>query len=59
MPRTAQSAYLHVLQGNPNNKTKKELSRRIHNEERMQVSAKDMKPPFGISAGAEKSLNGL
>ncbi|VTZ90392.1 phage terminase small subunit P27 family [Limosilactobacillus mucosae] len=56
MPRTAQSAYLHVLQGNPNNKTKKELSRRIHNEERMQVSAENMKPPFGISAGAEKEF---
>ena len=57
MPRTAQSAMLHVLEGNPNNKTKKELKKRLNNEKRFQVSAKNIIAPAWLSTGAKKEFN--
>ena len=56
MPRTAQSAMLHLIEGNPNNKTKKELHKRIKNEQEMAVSAKNMKAPEWLSTGAKKEF---
>lgn len=57
MPRQAQSAYLQVLNGNPNNRTKKELAKRTKNEKRMEVSNENMNPPSWLSTGAKKEFN--
>lgn len=57
MPRQAQSAYLQMLNGNPNNKTKKELAKRTKNEKRMEVSNENMTPPSWLSTGAKKEFN--
>lgn len=57
MPRQAQSAYLQMLNGNPNNKTKKELAKRTKNEKRMEVSNENMTPPAWLSTGAKKEFN--
>ncbi len=57
MPRTAQSAYLHLLQGNPNRKTKKELKKREKNEKKLAVSAENINPPTWLSTGAKKEFN--
>lgn len=56
MPRTAQSSYLQLLNGNPNNKTKKELYKRTKNEKRLQVSAVNMSPPAWLASGAKKEF---
>lgn len=56
MPRQAQSAYLQILNGNPNNKTKKELSKRTKNEKRMAFSSENMTPPAWLSSGAKKEF---
>ena len=56
MPRTAQSAMLHLIEGNPNNKTKKELHKRLKNEREMAVSAKNMDAPAWLSTGAKKEF---
>lgn len=57
MPRQAQSAYLQILNGNPNNITKKELSKRTKNEKRMLFSTENMEPPVWLSTGAKKEFN--
>nr|WP_321315019.1 phage terminase small subunit P27 family [uncultured Ligilactobacillus sp.] len=57
MPRQAQSAYLQILNGNPNNRTKKELSKRTKNEKRMAFSNENMNPPTWLSGGAKKEFN--
>lgn len=57
MPRSAQSAMLHILEGNPNNKTKKELSKRKNNEKKLAVSAENVDPPSWLSTGAKKEFN--
>ncbi len=56
MPRHAQSAMLSILNGNPNNKTKKELHKRIKNEKKFAVSAKDVVPPSWLSTGAKNEF---
>lgn len=56
MPRQAQSAMLSILNGNPNNKTKKELHKRIKNEKKLSVSAKDVVPPSWLSTGAKNEF---
>lgn len=56
MPRTAQSAYMQMLEGNPNNKTKKELSKRVKNEQKLAVSAENMIAPTWLSTGAKKEF---
>lgn len=57
MPRTAQSAYMQMLEGNPNNKTKKELSKRSKNEKKLSVSAENMIAPSWLSRGAKNEFN--
>lgn len=56
MPRHAQSAMLSILNGNPNNKTKKELNKRIKNEKKLSVSAKEVVPPSWLSTGAKNEF---
>lgn len=46
-----------MLNGNPNNKTKKELAKRTKNEKRMEVSNENMTPPAWLSTGAKKEFN--
>lgn len=57
MPRTAQSAMIHILEGNPNNKTKKELYRRQKNEAKLAVSNKSILAPPWLSTGAKNEFN--
>lgn len=57
MPRTAKSAMLHIMEGNPNNKTKKELQKRQKNELKMKLSADNLVPPKWLSAGAGKRFS--
>ena len=57
MPRNAQSAYMQVLNGNPNKRTKKQLKKRIKQEEKLQVSAQDMDIPISADAGVKKEYN--
>lgn len=57
MPRHAQSALLSIVNGNPNNKTKKELHTRLKNEQRLAVSNKNIDPPSWLSSGAKNEFN--
>ncbi|MFT8392388.1 MAG: phage terminase small subunit P27 family [Liquorilactobacillus ghanensis] len=57
MPRTAQSAMIHLLQGNPNNKTKKELSKRLKNEKSLELSSDNLIAPSWLDTGAKKEFN--
>ncbi|MCP8859448.1 phage terminase small subunit P27 family [Latilactobacillus curvatus] len=54
MPRTAKSAMLHIMEGNPNNKTKKELQKRQKNELKMKLSADNLVPPKWLNESAAK-----
>lgn len=56
MPRTAQSAMIHILEGNPNNKTKKELSKRLKNEKSLELSSDNIVPPSWLDSGAKKEF---
>lgn len=56
MPQVAKSALLHVLEGNPNNKTKKELYKREKNEKKLKVSSENMVAPSWLSAGGKKEF---
>lgn len=56
MPQNAKSAMLHIIEGNPNNKTKAELSRRKNNEERLKVSANNIDPPSWLNTGDEFTI---
>lgn len=57
MPQHAKSAALHILEGNPNNLTKKELYRRKKNEDSLQISAAHISPPAWLSVSAKKEFN--
>lgn len=57
MPRSAQSALLQVLEGNPNNKTKKELKKRQKAEKEMLVSAENMTSPSWLDKTAQKEFS--
>lgn len=57
MPRQAQSAIIHILEGNPNRKTKKELKKREKGEKRLAVSAENIDPPAWLTPGAKKEFN--
>ncbi|WPC19431.1 phage terminase small subunit P27 family [Pediococcus inopinatus] len=57
MPRTAKSEMLHVIDGNPNNKTKKELHKRAKNEQNMVVDHDKVTPPAWLDTGAKKTFN--
>lgn len=54
MPRSAQSAYLQILEGNPNNKPKKELHKRLKNEKKLNFGTENLVPPNWLSSGAKK-----
>lgn len=54
MPRTAKSAALHLLEGNPNNKTKKELFKRKKNEEKLAIESDKIIAPSWLDTGAKK-----
>lgn len=56
VPQTAKSSYLHILEGNPNHKTKAELHRREKNEKALTVSADHIEPPAWLSTGAKKEF---
>lgn len=56
MPRTAQSQMIHVLEGNPNNKTKKELHKRAKNEQNMIVAHDKVTPPAWLDTGAKNTF---
>lgn len=43
MPRKAQSAALHILNGNPNNKAKKELRKRAKNEKKLNFGSEKLR----------------
>lgn len=53
MARRAQSATLQVLEGNPNNKTKKELKKRIKNEKKLDFGTDKLTPPNWLSKSAK------
>jgi len=57
MPRTAKSSLLHVLEGNPNNVTKKELHKRQKNEAKLALPADNIVPPTWLSISAKKDFN--
>lgn len=54
MPQNAKSAYIHLLEGNPNNKTKKELNKRLKNEEKMKLSDDQLVAPSWLSTSGKK-----
>jgi len=53
MPQRAKSAALHLLEGNPNNKTKKELHKRQKNEQKLTISAENITAPSWLSSGGK------
>lgn len=56
MPRSAKSAALHLLQGNPNNLTKKEIFKRKKNEEKLEISSENVVAPTWLSPSAKKDF---
>ena len=59
MPRVAKAAALSIIEGNPNNKTKKELYKRKRNEKKMQLSDDKLIAPSWLDPGAKKDFNFL
>ena len=57
MPQNAKSALIHVLEGNPNNKTKKELHKRQKNEEKLALPRDNLKPPAWLTITGVKEFN--
>lgn len=57
MPRVADSASLHLLMGNPNNKTKKELYSRKKNEEKLTVGSDKIDAPDWLAPTARRHFN--
>lgn len=56
MPRKALSAVQQIMNGNPNNKPKKELNKRLKNEKKLNFGAENLKPPAWLNAGAKKAF---
>ena len=56
MARAAQSASLHILQGNPNNIDKKELHKRMKNEEKLSVGSDHIDPPAWLNEQARQNF---
>jgi len=56
LPQNAKSALLHVLEGNPNNKTKKELHKRQKNEEKLSLPRDKLEPPTWLTATGAKEF---
>lgn len=59
VPQKAKSVALHLMEGNPNNKTKKELYKRQKNEKKLAISAAHIDPPTWLSTGAKNEFNRL
>lgn len=57
MPQTAKSALSHIIEGNPNNKTKKELFKRKKNEEKLTLTRDNLNPPLWLSKTGIKEFN--
>ncbi|GAX06954.1 phage-related terminase-small subunit [Secundilactobacillus pentosiphilus] len=56
MPQVAKSAMIHLLEGNPNNLTKKELHKRSENEKKLQIASNHIDPPAWLSTGAKNEF---
>lgn len=61
MPTPAKSARLQLIQGNPNRRTKEQLSRRAENEKKLQMRAlaENIKPPAWLPTMAKKEFKRL
>lgn len=57
MARSAQPADLHILQGNPNNRTKKELYSRKKHEDQLTVGKDKINPPEWLDPTARSIFN--
>lgn len=57
MPQRAKDIALSLINGNPNNKTKKDLYKRKKNKQRLQLSADNLTPPGWLNSGAKKEFN--
>ncbi|WP_125711759.1 phage terminase small subunit P27 family [Companilactobacillus kedongensis] len=57
MPQNAKSALIHIYEGNPNNKSKKELYKRKNNEEKLSLPNDDLNPPTWLTATGAKEFN--
>lgn len=53
MPRKAKSAIQQMMDGNPNNRTSKELYKRAKNEKRLEFGNEKLVPPSWLSSGAK------
>lgn len=56
MAQPAKSARLQLLEGNPNRKTKKELEKRIENEEKMKMKSDSVNPPNWLNETGKKEF---
>lgn len=59
MPMPAKSARLQLVGGNTAHKTKKELNRRIENEEKMKIRSDNIHAPTWLSKFAQKEFDRL
>lgn len=59
MPRKALSATQQIMAGNPNNKTKKDLHKRLKNEKKLDFGSENLKPAFPLNATAKKAFNAI
>ncbi|RHW46090.1 phage terminase small subunit P27 family [Bombilactobacillus bombi] len=57
MPQKPKDIALSLIQGNPNNITKKELKKRKNNKQKLQLSADHLTPPNWLNSGAKKEFN--
>lgn len=56
MPQTAKSSLIHIMEGNPNNITKKELHKRKKNEEKLTLPRDKLIPPSWLTATGAKEF---
>lgn len=57
MPQTAKSSLIHLMEGNPNNITKKELHKRKKNEDKLTLPRDKLIPPKWLTATGAKEFN--
>lgn len=57
MPQTAKSSLIHLMEGNPNNITKKELHKRKKNEDKLTLPRDKLIPPSWLTATGAKEFN--
>lgn len=48
-----------IMAGNPNNKPKKELHKRLKNEKKLDFGTKNLQPPKWLNAGAKKAFKAI